>query len=259
MGEMFDKLEAEIARFNDRQLLPNLISRHESLIAELRRTESIVGTHLSAMGDTVENRQSLQSDLEELNKASISSRFLLEYVSVIPPTGSGVFSTSAYDRVLAIATEIIECGFLSDGLNNNLSEVEVNMTASQRLKFGDSAYADAAEKIRNDFYESKADAALNRGKKYNESETQRLPGDEEKIDKLIDDASVAEFGMLLEEIGALIGGIGRSQFTKANGIGSAREVELIDYLEGASGISRDLIAQVVEQFAASPREAFLKP
>ena len=259
VGEMFNKLEAEIARFNDRQLLPNLISRHESLIAELRRTESIVGTHLSAMGDTVENRQSLQSDLEELNKASMSSRFLLEYVSAIPPTGSGVFSTSAYDRVLAIATEIIECGFLSDGLNNDLSEVEVNMTASQRLKFGDSAYADAAEKIRNDFYESKADAALNRGKEYNESETQRLPDDEEKIDKLIDDASVAEFGMLLEEIGALIGGICRSHFTKESGIGSVGEVELIDYLEGASGINRDLISQVVKQFAASPRKVFLEP
>ncbi|TWU02901.1 hypothetical protein [Stieleria varia] len=259
VGEMFNKLEAEIARFDDSDLLPNLISRHESLIAELRRTESIVGTHLSTMGDTPENRQLLQSDLEELNRASMASRFLLEYVSAVPPSGSAVFSTSAYDRVLAIASEIIECGFLSDGLNNNLSEIEVNMTASQRLKFGNCAYADAAERIRNDFYESNADASLNRETKNNESETHRLPEDEQKIDKLINDASVAEFGMLLEEIGALIGGIGRSQFTEANGIGSAREVELIDYLEGASGITRDLISQVVEQFAASPRRIFLEP
>ncbi|WP_146593614.1 hypothetical protein [Novipirellula galeiformis] len=259
VGEMFNKLEAEIARFDDKELLPNLISRHESLIAELRRTESIVGSHLSAMGDTVENRQSLQKDFEELRKASLASRFLMEYVSAIPPSGSDVFSTSAYDRVLAIAAEIVECGMLSDGLNHNLSEIEVNMTASQRLKFGESAYANAAEKIRNDFYNSKADASLNRDTKDHESETQRLPDDEDKIDKLIDDASLAEFGMLLEEVGTLIGGIGRSKFTNANGIGSASEVELIDYLDGASCISRDLIAQVVEQFAASPRKAFLKP
>ncbi|PAY17437.1 hypothetical protein CKO51_21210 [Rhodopirellula sp. SM50] len=259
VGEMFKKLESEIARFDDNKLLPNLISRHESLIAELRRTESIVGSHLSAMGDTEDNRQSLQNDLEEFNKASLASRFLLEYVSAIPPSGSDAFSTSAYDRVLAIANEIVECGFLSDGLNNNLSEIEVNLTESQRLKFGNSVYAKAAEKIRNDFYESKADAILNCETKENEGEARRLREDEDKIEKLVDDASIAEFGMLLEEVGTVIGGIGHSQFTSSDGLGSATEVELIDFLEEATDISRDLIEQLLEQFVASPRKKFLKP
>jgi hypothetical protein len=249
--EMYSRLEDEVAQFDDTVLLPTLIARHEALIAERRRTESIVGSHLSAMGDSLEERKRLQNEFVEIDKASTASRFLLEYVSARPPSGSKVLSTTSYDRLLAIAAEIIESGYLSDGLHREVSEIELQMAPSKRLKFGASVYADAVTKFQDEFYNAKADASLATKDVRADRGGADQKRDDQDIEQLIDDAAVAEFGLRLEDIGAVIGRIVHTRFTNANGLGRAQSAELIDFLEEACDVSRNSITQLLEQFTGS--------
>lgn len=252
---MFNKLEQEIARFEDRNLLTYLIARHESLIAERRRADTIVGSHLSAMGDTKSERQKLQEDFVEIDRASTASRFVIEYVSARPPLGRKEVSTSDYDRILALASEIIESGYLSDGFHLKVVEIEAELAPAGRLRFGTSEYASAVSKFRDDFYNSQADARLTTHR----DDSVATESDENDLGELIQCASKAEFGLSLDEISFVMSGIAVGEFAQPNGLGFAKARELVSYIASKSDLSRESIAKLVDDLSTNEREKFLVP
>lgn len=252
---MFDKLEQEIARFEDRNLASNVIARHESLIAERRRTDAIVGSHLSAIGDTGNERQKLQEDFVEIDRASTASRFIIEYVSARPPLGGKQVSTSDYDRILALASEIIESGYLSDGFHREVVEIKLELVPAGRLKFGTSEYATAVSHFRHEFYNSMADSRLAplRGGSV------EIAAAENDLDGLIQSAARSEFGLSLDEIVNIMSGIALGDYAEPNGLGIANENELVSYIASKCDLSRNAIAQLIDGLSTNTREKFLKP
>ena len=253
--QMFDRWKNEIDRYNDAEILPIIVSRHESLISELRRTESIIGTHLAAMGNNAENRDELQNDQIELNRANTASRFLLEYIAACPPQGTRLFSTASYDRLLAIASEIVESGFLSDSLFYEVADIELSRTPSQRLRYGKSIYTDAVETLRRKFYERKADRAISPF----EDEQNDLDENAAKIDELANAAAVDEFGFSLIDIQKIGYAIGCSPFMKPYGVGFADYNELIEFLGKGCSFERSKIQAYLAMLIVEPRADYWKP
>ena len=248
---MFQRLESEMSQYSDESLISNLIARHEALIAERRKTKNIIGTHLAAMGDSVEEREALQDDFTEIDRASTASRFLIEYVAAQESIGTRVLSTAAYDRILAIAVEIVGSGYLSDGFHHQVSETELELVAAKRLKFGASAYADAVQLFRDEFFDAQVDASLAKKVLLEGKDTSETEND--KIDRAVETASLAEFRLGTEGIGNVFGGIALGQFASENGLGSSSIDGLIECIDRACDADRDSIAFFVEQLCAEPR------
>jgi hypothetical protein len=253
--QLFEHWKTEIDRHSDTDILPIIVSRHESLISEVRRTESILGTHLAAMGNNAENRDEMLNNQIELNRANTASRFLLEYISACPPQGTCLFSTASYDRLLALASEIIELGFLSDGLFYGVADIEVSRTPSQRLRYGNSIYTDAVETHGKKFYERKADRALTSF----EDEQYDLDENIAKLDELANAAAIDEFGFSLIDIKRIGYAIGCSPFMMPNGVGSADYDELVEFLEKNFSFDRLKIQSFLNRLTVEWRADYWKP
>lgn len=63
----------------------------------------------------------------------MSTRFIIELASAFPPNGESVLTQERYDRMLALASEIINKGMLVDSLRPGITNVQLSILASGRL------------------------------------------------------------------------------------------------------------------------------
>ncbi len=66
---------------------------------------------------------------------SIALRFVIELVTAVPPRGSVPITLMRYDRALALASQIVQFGFLSDAIRFEISDPSLNVMRSNRLGF----------------------------------------------------------------------------------------------------------------------------
>lgn len=140
---LYEHFRSLIAELSGKELLQQLIGRHESLIADRRQGEVIMATHFASFGQSHESIQDCQNDLMATDRASVASRFLIEFVAAQPPSGSRDFSTSAYDRIIATASEITYYGQNSDSLHYKLSRHSFELLRSGRLALSAPQYETA--------------------------------------------------------------------------------------------------------------------
>jgi hypothetical protein len=142
----------------------------------------------------------------DVTSTSIALRFIIELVTAVPPRGSAPFTLMRYDRALALASQIVQLGFLSDAIRFEISDPNLDVLQSERLGFDhDDPYQRAVEsfqQLRGDQSLSDAQAAFERHWK-GESD-----GAREYDPAELNAAFKAEFGFsateLADGVGALI-------------------------------------------------------
>lgn len=131
----YARLEREIAALSSDGLLEWLVAENEALVAHAAHRDLAVPTELHCFAESLDMVERLREEVPELARASIASRFLIEYVTARPPQGLRPMSRTLYDELLVLSSEIFNKGLFSDMLKRNLTDIEAAILPSRRLGF----------------------------------------------------------------------------------------------------------------------------
>jgi hypothetical protein len=201
VGGLFVQLAESVATLNGSGLLEWLVLQNERLLNQQSVRELTVPTRLACYASVPHMVQQLKAELPELYGAGIASRFLIEYVTACPPNGLRPMSLAAYDRLMAIASEIFHWAVTSDLIHYGLADLPLSMLPSGRLGTDRREY----EAVRDEFMEVHAGAELSRASERFDLNWTSYRGGADL--KAADVAAVAEFGVTLSEQLAFLGEI----------------------------------------------------
>ncbi|WP_019970120.1 hypothetical protein [Mycobacterium sp. 141] len=127
------RLESRIKGFKGMDLLRSLILQNEALIHEEYTERTRYASRLACFGRGPDEAERLAKHLTATNTASVCSRFLIEYTAALHPQGADGMTDEAYDLILALASEVVNKGFISDALHAGISQAELSILPSGRL------------------------------------------------------------------------------------------------------------------------------
>ena len=157
----FEEIQKLVATLDGRDLLTRLVAYSEVNTAEFVRRDSQIANRLACFGEGGKPFTDLVEDTLAQNTASVANRFLIEYVVAQPPTGDRRFSIEVYDRLLAMAGEVVTLGSMSDFIQFGLIDLEVAMLPSGRLGLDHSAFTAARDNFMQNYV---GDQVSGRGK-----------------------------------------------------------------------------------------------
>lgn len=132
---LYEKLQTLVATFNGDELISALIAFQESNTREMFFRRLTIPTRLACFGHRDELVSNLSKEIPEVDVANLICRFLIEYVAARLPNGSRRMSLEALDGLMALASEIINWGTMSDFSHFGLAEVSLSVLPSGRLGF----------------------------------------------------------------------------------------------------------------------------
>ncbi len=133
VGFYYHELQRLVSSLSPDGLLEWLVAYNESIVQELSSHRLTIPTRLACFGSEAELVKLLNEELPSLTKAALASRFVIEYVVARPPNGFRPMSLAVYDKLQALASNLIETAFMSDIVRFNLADIRLTMLRSGRL------------------------------------------------------------------------------------------------------------------------------
>ena len=127
---LMDNLHETVGDLSPEGLLERLITLDEALASETAREPAQLRARLACFEPQDGQVQKHQSTAVA---SSLASRFIIEYVTAFTPSGNLPLTGETYDNLLALGSEIINKGMLSDALRHNISDAEIGVLESGRL------------------------------------------------------------------------------------------------------------------------------
>ncbi|HEX9660583.1 MAG TPA: hypothetical protein VGA18_09785, partial [Rhodothermales bacterium] len=147
--KLFEDLKALIASLNPTRLLEFFAGEQEAILFVEARNKLLLPSQAACFGEESSAVGTTTRMARDLTSAALANRFILECATAQPPSGAHPLALSAYDRLLSIARQIIELGFVSDAIRYGLSSLEMSVLPSGRLGFSrDEPYQEAAKAFR---------------------------------------------------------------------------------------------------------------
>ena len=120
----YGELQALVKTLDGIDTVMKLISCNEANVFQTEH-HSISSPTLSSVASSPEDFiEDLVADRENLDQASLSNRFLIEYVAARPPEGGQELTIEAFDRLQALSSLICEWGRFSDYVKFSLIDGE---------------------------------------------------------------------------------------------------------------------------------------
>jgi hypothetical protein len=127
------EIERRVAELSPVGVLERLIALNESVVRERFMTTLKLPTRLACYESEAETRERLTREIPELSLTGIVSRFLVEYVTAVPPSGAAPVSMTVTDRLAAIAAEMQGIAQALDALTNDLSNAGLFLNEHDEL------------------------------------------------------------------------------------------------------------------------------
>jgi hypothetical protein len=192
------ELELVVGSLKPEGLLEWLIAHHESIVREVASHQLTIPTRLACFTTEVGIVEKLRKEAPERTMAGTAARFIIEYVATCPPRGLRPISLSVYDRLQALASQIINYGFESDIIHFGLADIKMSMLPSGRLGFERDQYVNAFEAYQPALARGDIARASRSFKGY--WDIRENIEDEPELAKRVNAASRVEFGFSITEI-----------------------------------------------------------
>jgi hypothetical protein len=128
-------------KMDGRLLLKGLIGNYEAILQERAVLKVTRPTRTALAVDPSAELRKLRDEVEQLDRAALATRTLIEFVAAEPPGGDGRPSLEDLDRLLAYGTHIVYWGFVSEGVHLKLFDTGLRVLASGRIgRQDDAAY-----------------------------------------------------------------------------------------------------------------------
>jgi hypothetical protein len=140
VGFCLSEISRTVATLKPEGLLEFLIVLHEALVHESSFNQLTLATRLQTFEHNPDMADRLAKESHEFAHSGIAARFIIEFVAAQPPCGYRKMSLEVYDRLQALANELISFGAVSDTLHFKLNEVKLWVEPSARLAVDNSRY-----------------------------------------------------------------------------------------------------------------------
>lgn len=227
-----DSLASAVEEHAGEILLPDLMLRHEALLRySTKSREDFEATANDPQSD-VSSMDAGGKKLSQISAALLSSRFLIEFSSFVgTDKDHRPVHDEDYDRLLALSSEVINRGALSDSLSKELADINLSILPSGRLGISrDDEFHIAVE----EFIKSKL-----QGESFDASTFNWFLED----DKLIEDARNVfsiENGITLDDLGSVIFGLVDRLDQKSLDVDMASSEDILRYLDDKKNIPREI-------------------
>src|SRR5579883_3182652 len=188
----YRELAKLVASLKPDGLLEWLVSRHETIVHEAAYHHLTMPTRLACFSETPGMIDELRKEIPERSKAGVASRFIIEYVVARPPSGLRSMSLSVYDRLQALASQIITFGFESDLIYFQLADLDLELLPSGRLGTDREQYEKALEAYLTAFATGEIARATNAFGRY--WANKRIASEKPDLARELDSAALGEFG-----------------------------------------------------------------
>jgi hypothetical protein len=234
-----------------------LLSFHEAAVFHSSMHRLTVPTRLACFSSEQEMVEKLREELPEDSKTAMASRFVIEYVAARPPSGLRPMSLSVYDRLQALASQIIDFGFESDLEHFSLADFRLALLPSGRL----GADRERFTRARSSFLSVLAGDEIVRAAAALERHYASPDHGADKPDaaRRIDEAAVAEFGFSITELVALMGEAVNVGTDAGHAAVALPVAAVIEQLKERLGWPAERITGALDLLSLRPRADFLRP
>lgn len=254
------KLEALVAMLNGIELLPALVTYQEANTREMFSRRFTVPTRLACFGQREELVKEMVKEIPEADEANLVGRFLIEYVAARPPSGNRRLSLEIYDQLMALCSEIVNWGMVSDSVYFGLADIDLSVLPSGRLGY-DHEVVTAA---RRSFMSSHLGGFISEAQRTFASHWSPLAetvADAEPPPEVgeLDRAFAGEFGLTLTELTSLMADVYTLGTRQKGPIKKLTREELADELGKSLGWEAEKVRRGLDLLTLCPRDDFLKP
>ena len=144
VAALFDELTDSITSVNPDGLLEFFVGEREAILFMEARNRLQLPSQAACFGEDSSAVRQTMDMARALVSTALANRFIIECATAKPPQGDRPLALSTYDRLLALARQIVELGFISDAVQYELSSVEMSILPSGRIGFNrDEPYHEA--------------------------------------------------------------------------------------------------------------------
>lgn len=246
---LIDRLTAALAELEPNGLVPGLIERNEAVIAETAREFEYLPARIACFGTRSDEVGRIEDHQRGATLTMLSSRFLIEYVAAFPPSGSSPLTQESYDRVLALASEIINKGMLSDSIRYGLSDIHLSVLASGRL--GNDQDGDRYSRALDAFATARAEGTLASSLQDAASESR---GDGALL-AVADPLAEAEFGFSYSELAQAAGRLREQAVDESPDVVTIEVATAISLLSRELGWAEEKAATLIQHLVLEPADS----
>jgi hypothetical protein len=251
----FEQLEHEVAALSPDDLLEHLVSMHEAILHHEAVERRTLGARVAAFGDT-ELLEGMRRELPDATQVSVALRFLIEYVAARPPRGLRRFSIASYDRLVAIANQIVSRGITSDIVHFEIDDPDLGYLASRRLGLSDTGAFQTGQQSFLDAFVPPL--ARNLVESY-DAPWRAAPKAEPPEIAEIDRASTAEWGFTMTELLEVFSVLTAIAYDRGESAVSMPVTALDAHLQQELGWDALRTGAVLELLTIKPRPVFTQP
>lgn len=250
VGHLFEQMEAEIVRYDQRSLLEYLVAQNEALVYFVEYNARMLRSRLACFGVDAETTKELVEHRSERATAHRANRFLIEYVAARPPQGDRLPTTRGYYQMLGLAQEIIDRGTASDFLHYELADFEVSILKSGRLGMSRDEPVDLAVKAYSEAAGTRAiRTAL--GPPTDDTSSVSTPD----VVNESADAMRSEYGFTLADLREVCGGL--LDIGTADQVTRLARAEAVAQVAVARNLDPEVVDTVFNAITLTPRDEFM--
>jgi hypothetical protein len=247
----------EVAELSPDGLLENLLLRLEALYRESGMHRLQIPTRIACFGEYSDITSMLRQEMHDLLQASLSHRFLVEYVASRPPTGSKPLTTARYERLLALAQAVVDYGFVSDMVQFDLApDAEIRILPSGRLGTARGVMSRATERFQDRAIPQHVRLAQEHfGSHWRGVDAASAVGPQPEWQA----AFQAEFGYSLTDLGGVAGEVANLALDGNVAVMSKPRSDVVSHVAATLGIAEAQVDHILVDLTLAPRADFLAP
>lgn len=259
----YNELCERLSKLSGTKTLKHFISHYESIIQKRELRKITIPTQLACYSTESELTKQISEETQNINKASLSCRFIIEYLASQNPQNDHPLSKQFFDEIMAIASELINWAFLSDLIHYQIVDMTVSILPSLRLGV-DRSIIEQANKA---FFPLQSIEHIEKAKekftKHWEGEADNSPKQtnyKPSFVEEIDEAHLEEFGISVTDLSIIYGDLLDLGFKISNQpFKEIGKKQLIDELLKSGDYSKEKLITTLDFLSLKQRENFLNP
>ena len=257
----YGELQAMVKTLDGNDIVMKLISCNEANVFQTEH-HSVSALVLSSIASIPEDFiEDLTADRENLDQASLSNRFLVEYVAACLPEGNQPLTIEVFDRLLALSSLICYWGGFSDYVKFGLIDENIELRPSGRLIWDTSSHRLSSRAFRLNFTRGKF-SEFQRNVDTDNLGTPEVVteiGELSPESEILNEAYREEFGLSLKELSSLIGEIWKIGDDQEDPAKQLHTLELVTLLVQSLRWDREKVILGLELLTLTQRQDFLRP
>lgn len=202
VGIHFNKIITMIHRFSTAELLVHLMERHESIIQIREKSRMAFPTMEACYGSYYDVFKEYSERESKVVTTSLALRSLIEFVACEKSSGTERPNDDNTDLMLALMSELINYGSMSDMVHHEIFDPEMGMLPSGRIGIEQTFSDTALASFRNEIHLEEVEGHRNSFDRYFIPHTKKekaQPGDDLYYDR-VDEVFIEEWGITIWDL-----------------------------------------------------------